>query len=235
MRDRLRFWWRVLARGAGSLNSAAGWLGSIVLVLSVAAGVTVPLVFHVSHWITAVILAAVVVAIVLEGSYRAWSITDAERKAALESARAKSDEPARALVRIQEAHGQRDEDRRHEEMRPVLEARITPWTGRNFGKSHRLEVRIKSPWPLSTILAKFPCDPRTGYLPQWIEAPRTPNQLFRPGEWVNVGDTGYADVPDCDDELVINVKCHNELWECWDDTPVTVMLPKPPPAAVAAG
>ena len=113
-------------------------------------------------------------------------------------------------------------------MRPVLEAHITPWTGRNFGKSHRLEVRIKSPWPLSTILAKFPSDPRTGYFRQWLEAPRTANELYRPGEWVYVGDIGYADVPDCDYELVITAKCHNEMWERWDDNPVTVTLPKPP-------
>jgi len=44
----------------------AGWLGLIVLVLGAAAGVTVPLVFHLSHWLTAVILAAVVVAVVLD-------------------------------------------------------------------------------------------------------------------------------------------------------------------------
>ena len=166
MLDRLSFWRRVLSQGAGSLNSAAGWLSLIVLVLGVAAGVTVPLVFHVSHWLTAVIVAAAVVIVVLEGSYRVWAVTDAARKVAIESARAKSDGSASARLEIEER-------RQHEEMRPILEARLTPWTGRNFGKSHRLEVRIKSPWPLSTILAKFPSDPRTGYLGQWIEAPRT--------------------------------------------------------------
>jgi hypothetical protein len=88
--DRFNFWWRVLSQGAGSLNSAAGWLSLIVLVLGVAAGVTVPLVFHVSHWLTAVIVMAAVVIVVLEGSYRVWAVTDAERKTALESARAKS-------------------------------------------------------------------------------------------------------------------------------------------------
>jgi hypothetical protein len=145
----------------------------------------------------------------------------AERKAAMESARAKSAESARALLKI-------EEDRRYEEMRPILEARLTPWTGRNFGKSHRLEVRIRSSWPLSTMLAKFPSDPRTVYLGQWIEAPRSGNELYRPGKWVYVGDISYVDVPDCDDELIITVKCRNEMWECWDDNPVTVKLPKPP-------
>jgi hypothetical protein len=152
--DRFSFWWRALRQGAGSLNSAAGWLSLIVLVLGVAAGITVPLVFHVSHWLTAVIVMAAVVIVVLEGSYRVWAVTDADRKTALESARAKSDESTKALLKD-------EQNRRHEEMRPILEARLTPWTGRNFGKSHRLEVRIKSPWPLAAILAKFPPDPRT--------------------------------------------------------------------------
>jgi hypothetical protein len=88
--DRLNFWWQVLRQGAGSLNGAAGWFSLIVLVLSVAAGVTVPLVLHVSHWLTAVMVMAAVVIVVLEGSYRVWAITDAERKTALESARMKS-------------------------------------------------------------------------------------------------------------------------------------------------
>lgn len=218
MLDRLNFWWRTLSQGAGSLNSAAGWLSLIVLALGVAAGITVPLVFHVSHWLTAVIVMAAVVIIVLEGSYRVWAVTDTARKVALESARAKSAESARALLKIEEV-------RRHEEMRPILEARLAPWTGRNFGKSHRLEVRIKSPWPLSTILAKFPSDPRTGYLGQWIEAPKSDNELYHPGKWVYVGDISYVDVPDCDDELVITIKCRNEMRECWDDNPVSVKLP----------
>jgi len=44
-------------------------------------------------------VAAAVVIVVLEGSYRVWAVTDADRKAAIESARAKSDEPSRALVK----------------------------------------------------------------------------------------------------------------------------------------
>lgn len=90
MLDRLNFWWRVLCQGAGRLNGAAGWLSLIVLVLGVAAGITMPLIFHVSHWLTAIIVMAAVVIVVLEGSYRVWATTDAERKTALESTRAKS-------------------------------------------------------------------------------------------------------------------------------------------------
>jgi hypothetical protein len=47
----------------------------------------VPLVSHVSHWLTAVIILAALVVAVLEGSYRVWTVTDAEKAAALDSAR----------------------------------------------------------------------------------------------------------------------------------------------------
>jgi hypothetical protein len=38
------------------------------LLLGVAAGIAVPLVFHVSHWVTAVMIVAAVLIAVLEGS-----------------------------------------------------------------------------------------------------------------------------------------------------------------------
>jgi hypothetical protein len=79
---RIVFWGRALRRGLDPLNSAAGWLGLVVLVLGIAAGVAVPLVFHLSHWITAVILMGVLVVIVLEGSYQVWNETEQQRKAA---------------------------------------------------------------------------------------------------------------------------------------------------------
>jgi hypothetical protein len=44
MLNRPRFWWRAVIRGTTSLNTWLGWFGSIVLVLSVAAGIAVPLV-----------------------------------------------------------------------------------------------------------------------------------------------------------------------------------------------
>jgi hypothetical protein len=89
MLDRVKFWWLALRQGIRAMNSAAGWLGLVVLTLGVAAGIALPLVFHVSHWLTAVIVMAVLWVAVLEGSYRVWAATDRERKAALAQASAK--------------------------------------------------------------------------------------------------------------------------------------------------
>ena len=89
MLDRVRFWWLALSQGTVTVNSTVGWLGLVVLILGVTAGITVPLVFHVSHWLTAVIVMGVLVVVVLEGSFRVWAATDRERKAAQEQAQAK--------------------------------------------------------------------------------------------------------------------------------------------------
>jgi uncharacterized protein YjbI with pentapeptide repeats len=72
MIDRIRFWWRSLVRGVNWLNGAAGWLGLVVVILGIAAGIAVPLVFHVSHWLTAVVLISLLAVSVLEGSYDEW-------------------------------------------------------------------------------------------------------------------------------------------------------------------
>lgn len=80
MLDRPRFWWRAVSRGTTSLNTWVGWFGLIVLVLGVAAGITVPLVFHVSHWVTAVIIMGTVLAVVAEGSYLEWKGADELRR-----------------------------------------------------------------------------------------------------------------------------------------------------------
>ncbi len=82
MFDRPRFWWRALSRGTNSLNTWVGWFGLVVLVLGVAVGITVPLVFHVSHWVTAVIIVSAVLVVVAEGSYLEWKATDELRQKA---------------------------------------------------------------------------------------------------------------------------------------------------------
>jgi hypothetical protein len=90
MLNRLRFWWRAVSRGGTSLNTWAGWFGLFVLGLGVAAGITVPVVFHVSHWVTAVIIMGAVVLVVAEGSYLEWKDADELRRQAqgeLENAR----------------------------------------------------------------------------------------------------------------------------------------------------
>jgi hypothetical protein len=79
--DRLKFWWSSLSRGVGQLYNAAGWLGLIVPVLGVAAGITVPLVFKLSPWLTAVVLMGLFIVVVLEGAYRVWRVAEQERDA----------------------------------------------------------------------------------------------------------------------------------------------------------
>ncbi len=83
MLDRIKFWWISAIRGVGQLNSAAGWLGLAVLVLGVAAGITVPLVLSLSGWLTAVVLMGLLIVVSLEGTYRVWHATDQRRDAAL--------------------------------------------------------------------------------------------------------------------------------------------------------
>jgi hypothetical protein len=134
---------------------------------------------------------------------------------------------AKALLGIEQERWEVEQERWYEEMRPNLEARIVKWHGRNFGRSHRLEIRIKSPRPLVSIMASLPSDPRTGLMGHDLEAPRPGNAVFRPGEWVYVGDVGYAQTPECEDDLIIRVKCRNEERVPWKDIPVAVKLPKP--------
>lgn len=80
--DRSRFWWRAVRQGTASLNTSAGWLSLVVLALGVAAGITVPLVLHVSHWVTAVIILGAALVVVAEGSYLEWKATDELRRKA---------------------------------------------------------------------------------------------------------------------------------------------------------
>jgi hypothetical protein len=125
VRDRARFWWRALQLGLGGLNAVSGWLGLAVLVLGAAAGITVPLVFHVSHWLTAVVLLAILVGLVSEGTYRTWSEVDAERQAAVGQADSDRAEvlklqgdalKALAADRVREAKDQRSEQARQVQM-----------------------------------------------------------------------------------------------------------------------
>jgi hypothetical protein len=75
VRNRATFWWRAVQQGAGQLNSLAGWVGLVVLVLGTAVGVAVPQVYHVSHWLTAVVLLGLLVLVLAEGAYRIWRQT----------------------------------------------------------------------------------------------------------------------------------------------------------------
>ena len=83
-------------------------------------------------------------------------------------------------------------DREQDRMRPVLEGRVIPWPGLNDGRDHRLEIRVKTRWPLALILLNVPGDAwfsssvhmppiRMDFLIQFPEAGRT-SALFRPGQ-----------------------------------------------------
>jgi hypothetical protein len=80
--ERLWFWWRVLRLGTGQVNALAGWLGTIILVIGIIAGVTVSLVFHLSPWLIAVILLSLLVLVTAEGGYQVWRECDQERRTA---------------------------------------------------------------------------------------------------------------------------------------------------------
>jgi hypothetical protein len=82
MLDRLKFWWSSLSQGVGQLYNAAGWLGLVVPILGIAAGIAVPLVFSLSLWLTAIVLMGLFIVVVLEGTYRVWRATGQERDAA---------------------------------------------------------------------------------------------------------------------------------------------------------
>jgi hypothetical protein len=81
VKDRLTFCWKALRLGTRQLNAAAAWVGTIVLVLGFA-GIVVPLVLHKPHWVIAVILLALLVLVVAEGSYQVWHRADEDRAAA---------------------------------------------------------------------------------------------------------------------------------------------------------
>jgi hypothetical protein len=101
MLDRPRFWWCAVSRGATSLNSWASWFGLMVLVLGIAAGVTVPLVFHVSRWVTTVVIMGAVLVVVAEGSYLEWKDAGELRRkteAALEGMQAQLEAARRLAV-----------------------------------------------------------------------------------------------------------------------------------------
>lgn len=83
MLDRIKFWWKSVNAGVGQLYIAAGWIGLLVPLLGVAAGIAVPLVFNLSSWLTTVVLMGLLIVILLEGSYRVWHATEQRRDAAL--------------------------------------------------------------------------------------------------------------------------------------------------------
>jgi hypothetical protein len=135
-----------------------------------------------------------------------------------------TDEAARELARI-------ESDREHDRMRPVLEGRIVPWPGRSDGRDHRLEIRVKTHWPLAMILLNVPGDawftssvhmPPAGmaFLIQFPEPGRR-SELFRPGHPASCPVRVAADVSG---DVTAFAKCRNEHGRTWEDVEVTIAL-----------
>ena len=49
-----------------------------------------------------------------------------------------------------------EQDRLYEDHRPVLEGRVVPWPGHSDERDHRLEIHLKSRWPMVLITLDVP-------------------------------------------------------------------------------
>jgi hypothetical protein len=155
---------------------------------------------------------------------------------ALASRTAATDEAAKDLARI-------ERDREHDRKRPVLEGHVLPWPGRTDGRDHRLEIRVKTHWPLSLIVLNVPGDawfassvhmPPVGmnFLIQFPEAGPA-SASFRPGHPascpVRVADSACGTV-------TAFAACRNEVGLAWEDVDVQIVFegigPSPVPGAV---
>jgi hypothetical protein len=134
-----------------------------------------------------------------------------------------ADEAARELVRI-------EQNREYDRMRPVLEGHIVPWPGRSDGRNHRLEIRVKTPWPLALILLNVPGDawfsasvhpPPVGmdFLIQFPE-PGKRSAPFRPGHPASCPVRVAASVRST---VTAFAKCRNE-YHVWEDVEITITL-----------
>lgn len=185
------------------------------------------LIHHVPVWSWPTAALVIVAAVGVEGGVQ----DDRSLKLLQDSVRATKEarqdaQSANALLKI-------EQERRYEEMRPQLEARIVTKQAGDPGRGHRLEARIRSPQPLISMMAFLPSDPRTGLMRHELEAPRPGNMVFLPGMWIHVGDVSYREMSECDDDLVIRFRCRNEERTRWDDILVMVKLPKIIPSPFA--
>ncbi len=153
-----------------------------------------------------------------------WTATGGPSQAYLSNLIKHADEAARELARI-------ENDREHDRMRPVLEGRIVPWPGRSDGRDHRLEIRVKTHWPLALILLNVPGDawftstvhvPPTGmdFLIHFPEPGRT-SAPFRPGHPASCPVRVAASARGT---VTAFAKCRNEHGRTWEDVEVTITL-----------
>jgi len=143
-----------------------------------------------------------------------------------------TDEAAKELARI-------EKNREHDRMRPVLEGHILPWPGRSDGRDYRLEIRVKTHWPLALIVLNVPGDawftstvhmPPVGmdFLIQFPEAGKT-SASFRPGHPASCPVRVAASA--CG-TVTAFAKCRNEHGLTWEDVEVTITLEGTMPDAI---
>jgi hypothetical protein len=153
-----------------------------------------------------------------------WTAAGGPRRAHGVNLIGPADEAARELARI-------ENDREHDRMRPVLEGRIMPWPGRSDGRDHRLEIQVKTHWPLAMILLNVPGDawftssvqmPPVGmaFLIQFPEPGRR-SALIRPGHPASCPVRVAAGVSG---DVTAFAKCRNEYGRTWEDVEVTIAL-----------
>lgn len=124
------FWLKALREGAAQLNSVAGWVGFIILLVGVAVGFAVPVVYHhLSHWFTAVVLLGLLVVVVAQGSYSVWLDAEKERKDA-EEAR----DEARGVIA----------DRRRDQAKFIEVRRTIGTPDFSFGQAAGVQIRVKN-------------------------------------------------------------------------------------------
>jgi hypothetical protein len=99
------------------------------------------------------IIVAVMGAVALLFTWRSANAADRSAEAAMSSAVA-----ARESAQAAENALQIEQDRRHDEMRPVLHGRIVPGQDYGAGRNRSLEVRLKGPVPLQSIVVVIPTD-----------------------------------------------------------------------------
>jgi len=144
----ITFWLKALREGAAGLNSAAGWAGSIILVLGVAAGIALPVVYHLSPLLTAVVLLGLLVVVVAQGSYRVWRDTDNERNTAVterDAARAVIADRRKAQATLVEVYRQIGRERRGIEF----------GTGRPNPLGVIIRVENKSKQPIRNLIVSW--------------------------------------------------------------------------------
>lgn len=186
-------------------------------------------------WLWLAVALVVVFVVGVAGSVRVLRDAEDKRKADLASQQGRHEaaivaERVRIKASTESKRLEIEQRREYEARRPVLEGRIVPVTGRNFGPKHCLQVKILSSWPLFSIYVQMPADPRIGNMRRDLEARRFgDSMLFRPGEWIEVGGVNIspneAEKIGPSSAVTARARCRDEeRRNQWDDIVVNVMF-----------